>query len=176
MTYQINPSIPQGCLSGGWSSAKAWLGALLHYLWFRECIVSPAEQEEGWEPCAFPLHCASETVSLLPALLCRGTGLSGNLLATAAKAGSKGSGEESSVQSHLSRTMAPGYGTRALRASQCCTGLSMAPLSLFVQCPGRAARKECSSGMVTALCPQACLPDLGGKGQSLTFVTRGEIC
>lgn len=30
--------------------------------------------------------------------------------------------------------------------------------------------------MVTALCPQACLLDLGEKGHSLTPVTQGEIC
>lgn len=72
----------------------------------------PLVQGMHCEPCgaggglgAFPLHCTSETVSLLPALLCRSNGLSCNLPATTAKAGSKGGGEESSVQSHLGRTM-----------------------------------------------------------------------
>lgn len=72
----------------------------------------PLVQGMHCEPCraggglgAFPLHCTSGTVSLLPALLCRGTGLSCNLLATTAKARSKGGGEGSSVQSHLGRTM-----------------------------------------------------------------------
>lgn len=73
--------------------------------------MSPVEQEEGWEPRAFSLHCTSGTVSLLPALLCRDTGLSYNLLATTAKAGSKRGAEESSVQSHLGRMMALRYRT-----------------------------------------------------------------
>lgn len=50
------------------------------------------------------------------------------------------------------------------------------PPSLFVQRQGCAARKECSLGMVIALCPQACLPDLGGEGHSLTLVIQREIC
>lgn len=35
--------------------------------------------------------------------------------------------------------------------------------------------KERSSGMVTALCPQACLLDLGGRGDSLTLVDWVKI-
>lgn len=141
----------------------------------------PLVQGMHCEPCgaggglgAFPLHCASETVSLLPALLCRGTGLSCNLPATTAKAGSKGGGEDSSVQSHLGRTM--GHEPSMPPSAALVTCPFHGPPFLFVQCPGCAPRKECSSGMVTALCPQACLPDLGGKGHSFDpHHSRGDL-
>lgn len=82
------------------------------------------------------------------------------------------------MQSHPGRTMAGIQDTSplCLPALHWHCGLPMAPLSLFVQQPDCATRKEFSSGMVTALCPQACLPDLGGKEHSLTLVTQREIC
>lgn len=62
------------------------------------------------------------------------------------------------------------------RAGQISLSVSPLSLSVLVSKPLRAAREECSLGMVTALwCPQACLFNLDGRVHSLTLGTWEKI-